>query len=106
MSIFWEDICNDGMDNLVVVTATGVHILQPDLEVAKERLLRVMDRVKEIRNLEIAIELENKQKEQFTTILHKYRLPSGTSLDQVAENRIAESPRLLPRNYSNNNFVQ
>jgi hypothetical protein len=28
MSLHWADLCQDGVDNLIVVTALGVHILQ------------------------------------------------------------------------------
>ncbi|GAB5591259.1 hypothetical protein Unana1_06159 [Umbelopsis nana] len=37
------DINNDGLDELIVTTMYGVHILQPNLKMARAQLLRVLE---------------------------------------------------------------
>ncbi len=74
MSMHLGDLCQDGVDNVVVVTSTGVHILQvfiprsltpqPNLDVVTSKVLQVMSTIREIRDLEDKLEQETKKKEQ------------------------------------------
>lgn len=62
MRIHWGDLTQDGGGNLIVVTLRGINIFQVDIENTKERVLKSLTLLKEIRLLEEKLEKEQKRK--------------------------------------------
>lgn len=75
MGLHWLNMTEDGTDNLIVVTLHGVHILQPDINNARVKVLKSLDTIKDIRELEDKIEQELKRQEQLKAAELRLRTP-------------------------------
>eukprot|EP01114_Cavostelium_apophysatum_P009644 TRINITY_DN22866_c0_g1_i1.p3 TRINITY_DN22866_c0_g1~~TRINITY_DN22866_c0_g1_i1.p3 ORF type:complete len:138 (+),score=56.49 TRINITY_DN22866_c0_g1_i1:1136-1549(+) len=72
MCLLIADMNNDGIDNLIVVTYMGVHILMPEIEAAKKKILNTLETLKEIRELEVKIEHEKKNHMQLQSEINEF----------------------------------
>eukprot|EP01117_Protostelium_nocturnum_P014265 TRINITY_DN5420_c0_g1_i3.p1 TRINITY_DN5420_c0_g1~~TRINITY_DN5420_c0_g1_i3.p1 ORF type:complete len:485 (-),score=145.06 TRINITY_DN5420_c0_g1_i3:134-1588(-) len=74
MSLYWSPLIPDGTHQLVVVTLNGVHILQPDLEKAKEKVVEVMNIANELMVLESQLLQATKKQDDLKRQLEQLQL--------------------------------
>lgn len=61
MALHVGDITQSALDNLIVVSFSGLSVMQPDIYKARQKILSVLSLLKEIKELELEVEKTSSQ---------------------------------------------